>query len=213
MVRDHAEQQSERDFSCMSICNGIADGTKMCGSERVGNCCVLLCVMHTHSGKKLMLKDVKERKISLKRFKNCLKLYLLFECWVNEPHPWSQVHQSSITLGNLINLIKECFPRDEGWGWNLSKMHAFAKMPHNKLTYGSVNNFSGNIGEKALKGIVNNHAEKIQRQPDNFLEQCVICKYESNVNKFIMTDISSQIGVSRHSTKKNNEMCEYNSLL
>jgi hypothetical protein len=63
-------------------------------------------------------------------------------------------------LGILINLIKECFPRYEGWGWNLPKMHAFAKMPHNMLKFGSSNNCSGNIGEWALKGIVKDHAEK-----------------------------------------------------
>jgi hypothetical protein len=63
-------------------------------------------------------------------------------------------------LGILINLIKECFPRDEGWGWNLPKMHAFAKMPHNMLKFGSANNVSGNIGEWALKGILKDHAEK-----------------------------------------------------
>ncbi len=63
-------------------------------------------------------------------------------------------------LGIFINLIKECFPRNEGWGWNLPKIHAFAKMPHNVLKFGSANNFSGNIGERALKGIVKDHAEK-----------------------------------------------------
>jgi hypothetical protein len=50
LVRD-AEQQNERDFLRTSIQNGITDGTKMCGSEQVGNCVVLLCVMHTHSGR------------------------------------------------------------------------------------------------------------------------------------------------------------------
>jgi hypothetical protein len=42
-------------------------------------------------------------------------------------------------------------------------MHAFAKMPHNMLKFGSANNFSGNIGEQALKGIIKDHAEKSQR--------------------------------------------------
>jgi hypothetical protein len=63
-------------------------------------------------------------------------------------------------LGILINLIKECFPRDEGWGWNLPKIQAFAKMPHNMLKFGSANNFSGIIGERALKRIVKDHAKK-----------------------------------------------------
>ncbi len=76
------------------------------------------------------------------------------------------------------------------------------------LRFGSANNFSGNIGEWALKGIVKDHAEKTQRQPDKFTEQCAIHEYESNIIKYVMTDISSQIGVSTHSSKTNNEMWE-----
>jgi hypothetical protein len=87
-------------------------------------------------------------------------VYLSFECWVNEPHPWSQVKQSLEALGILINLIKECLPRDEGWGRNLPKTHAFVKMPHNMLKFGSATIFSGNIGEWALKGIVKDHEKK-----------------------------------------------------
>jgi hypothetical protein len=56
--------------------------------------------------------------------------------------------------------MKECYPRDEGWGWNLPKMHAFAKMPYNILKFGLANNFSGNIGAWALKGIVNSLTAK-----------------------------------------------------
>ncbi len=41
-------------------------------------------------------------------------------------------------------------------------MHAFAKMPSNILKFGSANNFSRNIGEHALKGIVKAHADKTQ---------------------------------------------------
>ncbi len=107
-----------------------------------------------------MWKEMKYKTISMKKIENCLKLYLTFECWIKEPHPRSQVKQSSKALGILINLIKECFPRDEGWGWNLPKMHAFARMPHNMLKFGSANIFSGNIGERALKRIVKDHAEK-----------------------------------------------------
>jgi hypothetical protein len=49
-------------------------------------------------------------------------------------------------------------------------MHAFAKMPHNMLKFGLANTFSGNIGERALKGIVKDHAEKTQSQPDKFAD-------------------------------------------
>jgi hypothetical protein len=48
----------------------------MCGSKQVSNCFVLLCVIYTHSGQKLMWEEIKDRTISLKKIKNCLKLYL-----------------------------------------------------------------------------------------------------------------------------------------
>ena len=97
-------------------------------------------------------------------------------------------------LGELIPTIKQCFPREEGWGWNLPKMHAFAKMPSNILKFSSANNFSGNIGERALKGIVKDHADKTQRRPEKFAAQCAIRKYERNVVKYVVTDMSNSIG-------------------
>jgi hypothetical protein len=51
-------------------------------------------------------------------------------------------------------------------------MHVFAKMPCNMLKFRSANNFSGNIMERALKGIVKDNAEKTQRRTDKFAEQC-----------------------------------------
>jgi hypothetical protein len=57
------------------------------------------------------------------------------------------------------------------------------------LKFGSANNLSGQIGEHALKGIVKDHAKRIQQRPDNFAEQCAIWEYESNVIKYVMTDL------------------------
>jgi hypothetical protein len=153
----------------MSIHNGITDGTKMCGSERVGNCFVLFCVMHTHLGKELMSNKMKQRKIPIKRFIKCLKLYLAYERWVTEPHSRAQIHCSYKVLGELIKMIKQFFPREVGWGWNLPKMHAFAKMPSNILKFGSANNFSGNTGEHALRRLLKIMQIKHREDQINFL--------------------------------------------
>ncbi len=64
------------------------------------------------------------------------------------------------------------------------------------LKFGSAKKISGQIGEGALKGIVKDHAERTQQQPDNFAEQCAIQEYESNVIKYVLTDLSHQHGVS-----------------
>jgi hypothetical protein len=42
----------------------------------------------------------------------------------------------------------------------LTKMHNFARMPHNMLKFGLANNFSGNIVERAMKGNVEDHTNK-----------------------------------------------------
>jgi hypothetical protein len=62
--------------------------------------------------------------------------------------------------------------------------------------------FSEHIGERALKGIVKDHAERTQQQPDNFAEQCAIWEYESNVIKYVMTDLRNQLGVSGRGANK-----------
>jgi hypothetical protein len=41
-----------------------------------------------------------------------------------------------------------------------------------------------------------------------FTEQCAIREHENNIIKYVITDISSYIGVSTHSSKTNNEMWE-----
>jgi hypothetical protein len=154
-----AQGQSERDFPRMSVRNKITDGTKMCGSERVGYAFILLSLFHTQLGQKLI---ATYRTVSINSYKECLKLYLSFDWWVNEPHTRREVQNSAILLGNFITLIKLCFPRTDGNGWNIPKMHALAKMPKNMLKFGSANNFCGQIGERALKGIVKDHAQQPQ---------------------------------------------------
>ncbi len=133
---------------------------------------------------------------------------MAYERWVTEPHSRAQVCHSYKVLGELIKMIKQCFPEEVGWGWNLPKMHAFAKMPSKILKFGSAYNFSGNIGERALKGIVKDHADKTQRRPYKFSEQCAIREYKRNVIKHVMTDMPNSIGASNRPAPRRNEMIE-----
>jgi len=49
------------------------------------------------------------------------------------------------------------------------------------LKFGSANNFCGQIGERALKGIVKVHAQQTQRRPDSFAQQCGLREYETKL--------------------------------
>ncbi len=157
------------------------------------NCFILLCLFHTQLGQKLI---ATYRTVLLNSYKESLNLYLSFDWWVNEPHSQREVKNSAKLLGELITLIKLCFPRTDGNGWNIPKMHAFAKMPKNMLKFGSANNFCGQIGEQALKGIVKYHAQQTQRRPDLFAQQCALREYETNLLRYEMSDINGQIGLS-----------------
>ncbi len=64
-------------------------------------------------------------------------------------------------------------------------MHAFAKMPHYMLRFGSANNFSGQIGERALKAIVKDHAAITQQHPANFAEQCALQEFEAMLSNML----------------------------
>ena len=192
-----AKRQSEQRMPRMSIRNGITDGTKMCGSERVGNFFILLCVMYTTSGKGLLSNGLSRERISLKRFRNCIKLYLAFEKWVDETHPIQKVKDAYGLLAYLIGEVQFCFPKKWGWGWNIPKMHSLAKMLDNMLKFGSAKNFSGQTGERALKSIVKDHAQRTQQRADNFAEQCAIWEYEDKVIDYVYNDISGKLGMNR----------------
>ena len=198
-----AQKQSERDFPRMSVRNGITDGTKLSGSERVGNCFILLCVVHTSAGQMLIKPGLALYKIPLKRFIYCLKLYLAFEKWVSESHPIQEVKDARRLLSRLIQHIPTCFPREDAWGWNLPKMHALAKMIDNMLKFGMASNFSGQTGESALKGIVKDHAVRTQRRADKFAEQCAVRESESKIIDFIWSDISPRLGINERKIPKN----------
>jgi len=51
-------------------------------------------------------------------------------------------------------------------------MHSLAKMLHYMKQFGSANNFLGQIGERALKSMVKDHAQQTQRRVNVFASQC-----------------------------------------
>ena len=136
-----------------------------------------------------------------------VKLYLSYGRWVNKPHSRREVQKSKKLLGELITLIKLCFPRTDGNGWNIPKMHGLAKMPKNMLKSGA-NNFCGKIGEWALKSIVKDHAQQTQQRLDLFGQQCVLQEYETNLLRYVMSDIDGQLGLSTKTLYvSNNVVC------
>ena len=180
MVRD-ALMQSEKDMPRMSDRNGVTDGTKMSVSERVGNIFILLCAMHTMDGKQLFHDGCHMSGIRYEDMKECLKLQLGFEVWVNQSNTICDVEKATALVGELITLIKRSFPRTDGNGWCIPKIHSLAKMIHYMQQFGKAKNFCGQVGERVLKSVVKNHAQQTQRRVNVFATQCADRQFESAV--------------------------------
>jgi hypothetical protein len=115
--------QSERNMPRTSDHNGITDGTKMSASKRVGNIFVLLCAMYTDKGKGLFVEGCQASGITMQQLKDCLKLQLGFEKWVNDSNSIHDIDRATPLLADLITCISTSFPQKEGNGWTIPKMH------------------------------------------------------------------------------------------
>ena len=169
----------------------------MTASESVGNMFMLLCVIHTKDGHGIFHEGLGAEGISLTAFKDCMKLQLSFEKWFDDSNSIIDMCGASNLLSKLIESIKKCFPRIDGNSWNISKMHSLAKMLHYMQQFGSANNFSGQIGERALKSMVKDHAQQTQRRVNVFASQCADREYESTVYNHAYNDIKHLLGAEK----------------
>lgn len=158
---------------------------EMSASECVGNMFLIMCSIHTYDGSQLFQDGLQEIGISLWAVKDCLKLQLLFEKWVNNSNTIEDVSKACSHVS---------VPRTDGHGWNIPRMHSLAKMVYNMKQFGCGKNFSGQTGERALKSIVKKHAQQTQRWVDVFASQCADQQFESSVYERAYNDIKHFFG-------------------
>lgn len=176
-----ATRQSERDFPRTSSHNGFTDGTKMVCNARVGNMLIFLCVTYTNSGMGLLRKGLRDEGISQHDFQRCIKLQLGFQKWVHEHNSIVEVKKAKPLLVEFMDLLKKCFPREEGNKWKVSKYHSLACMLYYIGKFGSADNFTGETGERLLTRIVKDVAKQTQQVPAKFAEQLGNRMFESQV--------------------------------
>lgn len=191
LVKD-TSLQSKQDIPRTLDRNGVTDGTKMSASERVGNIFLLMVALHTNTD------GCNESRVSIEHMKQCIKLQLGFEKWVNDLNSKEDVACATVVLADLITHIKTSFPRSSGNKWCIPKIHSLSKMIHYMQNFGKAKNFSGQVGERVLKSVVKKHAPKIQRRVNVFSKQCAEREFESFVFKYAYNDLATLIGEGYH---------------
>lgn len=189
--------QSERDLPRPSTRNPITETTKMQAHEVLGNLFLLLCAFHTDTGKaihEMAGLSEQQRKDKIK----CIKVILSLTKLLNRSNPRSIICNSQklpkFITSHVIPLLQKAFPRDDGQGYKLPKVHSLTKFPYYIQLYGSAINFHGGFGESHLKRFMKHLSHFTQKRPSVFAEQVAKNHYRTELNKHRMKAISSQIG-------------------
>ena len=127
-LASQSTHQSEKDFPRTSVRNGITDGSKMGGMERVGNLAILLCATYTKDAKTLLRDGIRTNRSSMTDVRHCMKLMLSFYQWLHEPSLEANNAKAHRLVVEMLTLLKQCFPRKKGNGWKITKFHLWTQM-------------------------------------------------------------------------------------
>ena len=174
-------RQSERNLPRGAGRTGFLKATKVGASEMRGQIFILLCISHTTQCRVPLEKLLKQRGVKYDDFLECLKLYLGMQEWFHTNNPKKEVRAARPFIGDVIERIKDVFPRTTGQGWNIPKVHGLTKMQSYMLLFGSGINFFGGPGECNHKKFVKDPANNTQLQISKFNSQLATRWYETNM--------------------------------
>ena len=108
-------------------------------------------------------------------------MYLAMEQWFHDFNPKDEVEDAHKKIAEVLRLMKEVFPRDEGQGWNIPKHHGMTKMQYYMMLFGSGINFFGGPGESHHKWFVKYPGNNTQRRVREFAKQVANRMYEAMI--------------------------------
>jgi hypothetical protein len=164
------------------------------GSERRGNLLCLLCLSHTNLIHNMLKDYLRSSSISIRKFFECLKLYLPMEEWFHQSNPKNEVNSACSLIACTIKLMQFVFPRQAGRGWNLPKSQGLTKFQLYMKLYGSASNFFGGVGESNHKKKLKATGNNMQKRAHNFTSQIATRYY-----KWMVHEIAEEVLVQETS--------------
>ena len=180
-MHNSKRRNSERDIPLSASRCGLLKDTLVNAMERRGNVFLLLCMSYTDHMQNVLKPILEAYGTNLTEMQECLKLYLSMEEWFHGHNPKNEVKSSRELIAKVIELIKKIFPREDGHGWNVSKVHGLTKMQFYITLFGSGINFFGGPGECNHKRFVKDTGKNTQGRVDSFNSQVATRYYESTV--------------------------------
>jgi hypothetical protein len=122
-------RQSERDYPCGAMRNGLIDGTKCQAEERRGNLFLLLCIAQMVEVSEILRKGLQYSSNKWIKWLKCLKLYLSMEEWFHDLNDKEEVNNARPLIGEVLKMVQSLFPREEkSNGYCIPKMHGMTKL-------------------------------------------------------------------------------------
>ena len=185
LLHDAHSAQSEREASSRpSSRNHIFDTAKTQATEHMGNLFLIMCALHTSAGKSICkeagVSDYQRRgKIAT------IKMILALERWLNGRTLRTDIDDTSkiqsLIRSKMIPNLAKYFPREEGEGWRIPKVHSLTKFPQYIQMFGSAVNFYGGHGESHLKTFMKQLAPFTQRRAKKFATQLGVNLYRQSL--------------------------------
>ena len=143
-----SRRQSTRPSLKCAVFGGFSDNNKVGCDEIFGNWAILLLMTYTSRGESIMKGGIQMEGVNYKKLQQCIKLQLAWEKWTHQDQSMKEVEFGlPVVTGNMLDLVKKCFPRPEKQGYNLSKFHEMCLIPYCMKQLGSARYFSGQMGE------------------------------------------------------------------
>ncbi len=96
------KRQSDRDFPCGSMRNGIIDDTKCQAEERKGNLFLLLCIGSTVLGGEKLQTALRYDDRTFKKWLQFIKLHLSMEQWFHDSNPKEEVTNARPLIAKVL---------------------------------------------------------------------------------------------------------------
>lgn len=172
-------RNSDRDVPRGTDRSPLLGAVNLTATEVTGNLFRILCMTHTTFASDHFYPALSQVGIDVCNFRTCLTVYLAMEVWFHDTNSKEEVANANGVVGEVIELIKEAFPRESGHGWKLPKVHGLTKMVPSIRDFGSAINFFGGTGEHNHLAFVKRTGANTQKQVGSFACQIGRRWYES----------------------------------
>jgi hypothetical protein len=176
-VLPHLKQGCNKQFPRLYFPNGITSLKNLTAEERYGIMFVAYILCNTSPGRASLARNETMSIARINQFVVGFEKLLILEAWTSKCEGYWRLNdvreqkRASRAVEATVEYICDYFPRNEGQGWNLSKMHELLHISRFIDLFGSPMNFDTGACERMHKDIAKKPGRQSQKRHATFTLQ------------------------------------------